>query len=170
METPYNKKDEWKIELHRVRGVVYMNVCNLGNTAPEKFMYWGYKFEEICTRAEGDAETVAVDANIEFCTVFKISIGDNNLVLGAEIDCKGEEEGHSGFVEIKTSREIQHPGQRRSFERFKLLKFWIQRQAAFRSSCVVVPVSALFVVSILPSHRLRVLKKCKWTFCPSCQI
>lgn len=138
METPYNKRDEWRIDMHRVSGTIFLKVVKLDGgqfgahgESQDKFMYWGYKFEELCTRGEG-AEAGKVDANVEFCSVFKLAIGDSRLVLGAEIDCYegGEDEGsnaaHSAYVEIKTSRVIEHPGQGRSFERFKMLKYWIQ--------------------------------------------
>ena len=74
-----------------------MNVVQLdsgwkgpGAEQQDKFVYWGYNFEKSCT--EG-AEGAPVDANVEFCSVFKLSIGDNKLVLGAEIDCHDGDEG-----------------------------------------------------------------------------
>jgi len=132
METPYNKRDEWRIDMHRVDGTIYLNVVKLDEQVfrgQDRLMYYGYKFEELCTRGDGSASSV--DANVEFCSVFKLKIGDSKVVLGAEIDCYDGEEGegseapHSKYVEIKTSKAIEHGGQRKTFER-KLLKYWIQ--------------------------------------------
>eukprot|EP00960_Hanusia_phi_P067003 766523-Hanusia_phi.AAC.5 len=117
METPYNNKDPWKIKLRKESSVIYMDVVKLEETSSQsprsmrKFQYWGYKFEDACTSGAGDQSHV--DANEEYCSVFKISIGDNKLVLAAEMDCiepedEGQREhgsaGNRRYVEIKTSR------------------------------------------------------------------
>ena len=94
METPYNKRDEWRIDMHRVDGTIYLNVVKLDEQVfrgQDRLMYYGYKFEELCTRGDGSASSV--DANVEFCSVFKLKIGDSRVVLGAEIDCYDGEEG-----------------------------------------------------------------------------
>ena len=117
METPYNKKDPWKIKLRKDSSVIYMDVVKLEEQSTQsprsmrKFQYWGYKFEGACTSDDGDQSHV--DANEEYCSVFQISIGENRLVLAAEMDCiepeKEEQSGREGgekkrYVELKTSR------------------------------------------------------------------
>mmetsp|Transcript_4399 Transcript_4399/g.10357 ORF Transcript_4399/g.10357 Transcript_4399/m.10357 type:complete len:373 (-) Transcript_4399:14-1132(-) len=162
METPYNDKNEWRIGLEREAGTIYMHVVQLedsfsSSADQKKFQYWGYKFEELCCKppdnsddaAKASGEDGAVNANVEFCSVFRMSFGHSRLIVAAEMDCAepaphqeraaGEDEEGLGkrkrreaeeaadrFVEIKTSREMTAPHHRRTFERFKLLKFWIQ--------------------------------------------
>eukprot|EP00287_Rhodomonas_sp_CCMP768_P003772 CAMPEP_0196745950 /NCGR_PEP_ID=MMETSP1091-20130531/63783_1 /TAXON_ID=302021 /ORGANISM="Rhodomonas sp., Strain CCMP768" /LENGTH=281 /DNA_ID=CAMNT_0042092817 /DNA_START=165 /DNA_END=1010 /DNA_ORIENTATION=+ len=169
METPYNNKNAWKIRLERDNGTIFMHVVQLEESFSgrdqKKFQYWGYKFEEVCCRApsSADASSTAsaqvqpdetVNANVEFCSVFRMSFGSSRCIVAAEMDCaeptqgcgrEGEEDGaRTGdnlgnrkqrgevgeeevkFVEIKTSREMTAPHHQRTFQRFKLLKFWIQ--------------------------------------------
>ena len=111
----------------------------------KRFTYWGYKFEQLCTQQPNTKQQV--NANEEFCSVFKMSIGSSRIILAAEMDCalpkivdkagekrraeKLESEpsqlaGDTEYVELKTSRQIEHPRQQETFQRFKLLKFWIQ--------------------------------------------
>ena len=144
METPYNYRDPWRIHLRRSRGTVYMDVVKLPEHSTQseadrsRFTYWGYKFEQLCTGSsdQGCDAGNRVNANEEFCYVFKIKIGESRIVLAAEMDCAmapasvggadGKESEKREFVELKTSRLIEHPRQQHSFERYKLLKFWIQ--------------------------------------------
>ena len=146
METPYNHRDPWRIHLRRTQGTIYMDVVKLPERSMQsaadrdKFTFWGYKFEQLCTQdAAAEDGTNAVNANEEFCSVFKIKIGDTRIVLAAEVDCAmpppplpAAPAGGAGtarrgeYVELKTSRMIEHPRQQDTFHRHKLLKFWIQ--------------------------------------------
>ena len=73
-------------------------------------------------------------------------MNQHSIVIGAEVDCcviensghlKGEETQRlsdkssslkppSNYVELKTSRILERPNQRRNFAKFKLRKFWAQ--------------------------------------------
>lgn len=142
METPYNRRDAWRIHLRRTRGTVYMDVVKLPDQSTQsaadraRFTFWGYKFEQMCTE-RGNRPDEKVDANEEYCSVFKISIGSSRIILAAEIDCATAPAARQGsqraqaepvreYVELKTSRQIEHQRQQENFERHKLLKFWIQ--------------------------------------------
>ena len=114
---------------------------------------WGYKFEQLMTSPEPgvspDTE-VPVDENEEFCCLFRTRINGTSIVYGAEMDAykadkrlqEGEVLHPENFVEMKTSRIIEHERQDRNFRleiiyatrsfissffrRFKLLKWWSQ--------------------------------------------
>ncbi|KAG0359767.1 hypothetical protein BGZ54_009845 [Gamsiella multidivaricata] len=58
-----------------------------------------------------------VDTNLQYCTVARTRIGQNSVIMGAEVDC---------ISELKTSRVISNTREQNSFERHKLLKFWAQ--------------------------------------------
>ncbi|KAG0057783.1 Dom-3 Z [Gryganskiella cystojenkinii] len=73
-----------------------------------------------------------VDTNLQYCTVARTRIGQNSIIMGAEVDCISEPKKPpphnplSNYIELKTSRVILNPRERNSFERHKLLKFWAQ--------------------------------------------
>ena len=109
---------------------------------------WGYKFEQfMCADEDGldtdvnrrPANPEPVVESEEFCCVYRTRLGPHSIVFGAEMDAiqprsDGEVIGdketidlnEDTFVELKTSRNIEHEGQERSFCRFKLLKWWCQ--------------------------------------------
>lgn len=63
-----------------------------------------------------------VNANEEFCGVMKLELAGIKIFMGAEIDCSGE----NGYIELKTSKQISNPSDSFKFEKYKLLKFWLQ--------------------------------------------
>ncbi|KAG0277518.1 hypothetical protein BGZ95_005810 [Linnemannia exigua] len=73
-----------------------------------------------------------VDTNLQYCTIARTKIGNNSIIMGAEVDCTSEPKKvppHnplSNYIELKTSRVISNAREQNSFERHKLLKFWAQ--------------------------------------------
>ncbi|KAF9135909.1 hypothetical protein BGW39_010724 [Mortierella sp. 14UC] len=73
-----------------------------------------------------------VDTNLQYCTVARTKIGNNSIIMGAEVDCTSEPKEApphnplSNYIELKTSRIISNAREKNSFERHKLLKFWAQ--------------------------------------------
>ncbi|KAF9429777.1 hypothetical protein BGZ94_009545 [Podila epigama] len=73
-----------------------------------------------------------VDTNLQYCTVARTKIGNNSIIMGAEIDCTSEPKQPSphnplsNYIELKTSRVISNKREESNFERHKLLKFWAQ--------------------------------------------
>ncbi|KAF9990923.1 hypothetical protein BGZ75_008092 [Mortierella antarctica] len=73
-----------------------------------------------------------VDTNLQYCTVARTKIGQNSIIMGAEVDCTSEpkkpapDNPLSNYIELKTSRIISSAREQSSFERHKLLKFWAQ--------------------------------------------
>jgi len=146
MCTPYEKRDDWIMEVVRWRGTLYLVQVDTEKRRREKLQEtprqrqmssWGYKFEQLMTSpAPGlspDAEA-PVDENEEFCCLFRTRINGTSIVYGAEMDAyKADKRLQAGdalhtdnFVEMKTSRIIEHERQDRNFRRFKLLKWWSQ--------------------------------------------
>ena len=71
----------------------------------------------------------------EFCCLYRTRLGSNSLVFGAEMDAieisdrvrnvesiDAIDLNREVFVEMKTSRQIDHQGQQRNFCKFKLIK------------------------------------------------
>ncbi|KAF9958361.1 hypothetical protein BGZ70_009220 [Mortierella alpina] len=73
-----------------------------------------------------------VDTNLQYCTVARTKIGQNSIIMGAEVDCTSEPKKPaphnplSNYIELKTSRVISSARDQGNFERHKLLKFWAQ--------------------------------------------
>ncbi|CAG8447267.1 11407_t:CDS:2 [Ambispora gerdemannii] len=111
----------------------------------KEMMYWGYKFETLCTipkppkeiKSSDDPDLVnrklgLVNTNIQYCSVAKATLGRNRLIMGAEVDCSDDvkppppQNPVGSYVELKTSKVIQKEKEQFTFERFKLLKCWAQ--------------------------------------------
>ncbi len=127
--TPYNDRDAWEIDSTCTTedGPTFLDVRKLDdgrqeNQRQKEFMYMGYYFENLCT---GAADEV-VDANVEFCSIVKLRLGNENILMAAEIDC--EENGQ--YKELKTTSE---PRSRRAEDilfRHRMMKYWIQSYLA----------------------------------------
>jgi len=134
MCTPFLRRDEWEFAAWKCNNVLYLSNretkekieqdANMPRTL-KRFMYFGYKFEEICTRPAEDGTARRVDPAECFCKIFKTAVGDIKLFAGAEMDCFEEE--NKTEVELKVTRHMNGKQRLvRNFERFKLLKFWAQ--------------------------------------------
>ena len=127
--TPYNFRDAWEIDSTCVieNGPTFLDVRKLddgrGEDARQKeFMYMGYYFENLCT---GAADQI-VDANEEFCSILNLQLGDQKILLAAEIDC--EENGK--YKELKTMREPRNQRDENNLFRHRMMKYWIQSYLA----------------------------------------
>uniref|UniRef100_A0A7N0SW99 Decapping nuclease n=1 Tax=Kalanchoe fedtschenkoi TaxID=63787 RepID=A0A7N0SW99_KALFE len=133
MATAYIKHEPWEMGVHKRKGVVYLDVHKLPERPQRELdrrrCYWGYCFESLATEnpSRGDGEGIHhVDANVEFCGVFKTKLGAHRILMGAEMDCcDSTNDGKRFYVELKTHRELEYRTEER-FEREKLLRFWIQ--------------------------------------------
>ncbi|KAF9378398.1 Dom-3 Z [Podila verticillata] len=95
------------------------------------------EFEQVDQVDLNDPELLArldgiVDTNLQYCTVARTKIGQNSIIMGAEVDCTSEPKKPSphnplsSYIELKTSRVISNPREQSNFEKHKLLKFWAQ--------------------------------------------
>jgi RAT1-interacting protein len=114
---------------------------NANDEFRKKCEYSGYKFETVvtlpkpwaeCSRQLIDKRSKKVVSNYEqYMSVVKTGIGKVRLVIAGEVDCIWDyipEDGQDilpHYVELKTSRSLQQPGQVVNFEK-KLFKTWAQ--------------------------------------------
>ncbi|KAI8599463.1 rai1 protein, partial [Dissophora ornata] len=151
MCTPYTKNEPWELGATLYKGSIYIeeHVSSekrknaLGSNDRHKLLsYWGYRFETICTISKPVSELRrdpeltgrldgTVNTNFQYCTVARTKLGQNSIIMGAEVDCTSEpkDPSHnpiSNYIELKTSRVITSARDEISFERHKLLKFWAQ--------------------------------------------
>lgn len=156
MCTPYENREGWKVLAVRYRGTVYLHKDEteeargqrLSTTDRQKTMgSWGYKFEQYMLAdtptGEPDPEPPVIESE-EFCCVFRTRIGlgaGHSIVYGGEMDgveiserlLKASEATNDAidlngetFVELKTSRQIEHQGHQRTLLKFKMIKWWCQ--------------------------------------------
>ncbi|CAI0374267.1 unnamed protein product [Linum tenue] len=133
MQTAYIRHEPWEMGVHKRNGVVYLDVHKLPERPQSEFerkrCYWGYCFETLATEDPGraDGEPIHhVDANVEYCAMFKTKLGAHRILMGAEMDCcDSTDDGRRFYVELKTNRELEYHTEEK-FEREKLLKVWIQ--------------------------------------------
>ena len=142
MCTPYERRDDWLMEVVRWRGTLYLVQVDTDKRRRERLQEtqrqrqmssWGYKFEQLMTSpnpGECPDTEAPVDENEEFCCLFRTRISGTSIVYGAEMDAykadrrlnEGEVLNPDNFVEMKTSRMIDNERQDRSF-RLKI-NFW----------------------------------------------
>ncbi|KAI8429928.1 hypothetical protein MSG28_000398 [Choristoneura fumiferana] len=154
------------------------------NMTPEekKFTSWGYKFEQYMLSDTPDTEpdpNVPVDETEEFSLVFRTHLNRHNILYGAEMDgirCDQGDVPHSPtpelgaeaivdyltkkeFVELKTSKKIEHPRQEASFRRFKTKKWWCQSFLAGVNTLVCGVRDDAGIVKELKTYTMRDLSK-----------
>jgi RAT1-interacting protein len=139
MAAPY-QREPWDIAVHKNQGLIHLDVVksndnsfnnSLSEDQQKLFTFYGYRFEAYCTYPShvsdcwnSEESEEEINTNEEFCSVFLSKFGDHRVVIAAEIDCM-DFKTHQ-YVEIKTSKFPQNERQQSNFERYKLLKFWIQ--------------------------------------------
>ncbi|KAF9305462.1 hypothetical protein BGZ74_010128 [Mortierella antarctica] len=110
---------------------------DIGSTEPVEKKTSDDELERVDQVDPSDPELLArldgiVDTNLQYCTVARTKIGQNSIIMGAEVDCTSEPKKPpphnplSNYIELKTSRVISNPREQSSFEKHKLLKFWAQ--------------------------------------------
>lgn len=137
-ETP--NSDGWEMNAMYLDNTLFLEdrkSAKAGRSSDEKSRqtYYGYAFESWATAEPGvrdpDPSPDDVNTNVQWCAVVKATLGDIRMVLGGEVDClvghkPGEPIVPDSFVELKTSIELATDKDRRKFERFKALKFYLQ--------------------------------------------
>lgn len=75
------------------------NSENQASDRQKLMSYWGYRFETLCTvtkppheMTKKDAElqerlTASANTNIQYCILAKTKLGNNSIIMGAEVDC-----------------------------------------------------------------------------------
>jgi len=134
LATPYLRNDYQILVQRTQEGWTRLDIVKTPDPVDERsrrFMYMGRRFEDICTPSS--STEAADEKNREHCVVMRIKLGEHEMLVGAEIDAisaPADAKDASGkgpeYVELKTSALIESSRQQNSFERYKLLKFWIQ--------------------------------------------
>ncbi|KAI8851525.1 hypothetical protein BC829DRAFT_386911 [Chytridium lagenaria] len=83
--TPYSNRDAWELRatFYKVNDVLGYRFESLSTIAKPPCDLIGPNDEELVERKERGI----VNTNIQFCSVFKTKLGDNEIVMGAEVDC-----------------------------------------------------------------------------------
>lgn len=111
---------------------------------PQKLQtYFGYAFESFSTSDVPHPSPAStpercwsgdVDTNVQWASVVRTSLGGIPIIIGGEVDCVQEGAGvdagggleTSAFIELKTNMVIESPRDEMRFERYKLLKHYVQ--------------------------------------------
>ncbi|XP_032506249.1 decapping and exoribonuclease protein isoform X2 [Phocoena sinus] len=142
LTTPYERQEGWQLAASRFQGTLYLSEVETPAarvqrlTRPpvlQELMYMGYKFEQyLCADKPGGSTDPSgeVNTNVAFCSVLRSRLGNHPLLFSGEVDCIDPQapttQPPTCYVELKTSKEMHSPGQRKSFYRRKLLKWWAQ--------------------------------------------
>ncbi|KAI0561813.1 RAI1-like protein [Gracilaria domingensis] len=133
--TPYNRRDNWEMDCAMVGNVLFLDIRKIDddvrNPSAARFMYYGYRFEALCTGNEDEP----VNANAEFCSIARLRIGNHRIVLSAEIDCtigdpKNVENPIRSYLELKTMREVRSDRDLGNMYRHRFPKYWVQSYLA----------------------------------------
>ncbi|KAI8455887.1 RAI1 like PD-XK nuclease-domain-containing protein, partial [Phakopsora pachyrhizi] len=146
----------WEMNLMMFNGTIYIeeqHPINIPEQDNQLQCYHGYSYENLVSCLPSE-RIENVNTNIQWCSVVKTNLNRIKMIIGGEVDCidmerykrlRRNEELRSGlerqdneeereaeeidprdFVEIKTSMAISNEKQKRTFYRFKLLKFYLQ--------------------------------------------
>ncbi|XP_026542689.1 decapping and exoribonuclease protein isoform X2 [Notechis scutatus] len=142
LTTPYESREGWLLAVTLFRGTLYISEFETEAARREReqrsemlkeLMYMGYKFEQYMCADTPDGipdPTGVVNTNEAFCTVIRSRLGNHSLLFSGEVDCTDPRspspQPPSCYVELKTSKVMHSPAQRRSFYRHKIIKWWAQ--------------------------------------------
>ncbi|GIL54992.1 hypothetical protein Vafri_10666 [Volvox africanus] len=106
--TPLQRNEPWVIDAVFYNNTLFLEIVKLqGKQQPpdhDRFTYYGYKFEAICTDADPDT---VVDSTGEFASMFQVRLGQHLILMAAEMDAweepaEQEQENFAGYAELKT--------------------------------------------------------------------
>ncbi|XP_063287520.1 decapping and exoribonuclease protein [Pelobates fuscus] len=140
--TPYESQEGWLLAVSLFKGTLYISERETEvarkkreerTTIQEKLMYSGYKFESHLCADSPDGQpspSAVVNTNEAFCSVLFARLSTHSFLISGEVDCCDPLATNSNppscYVELKSSAQIRNPHQQRSFNRYKLLKWWCQ--------------------------------------------
>ncbi|KAJ9513141.1 hypothetical protein QJQ45_029370 [Haematococcus lacustris] len=147
--TPLNLRDGWVVDgCWSHPGVLYLNMVQRPEDEPrfpdaDRFEYYGYKFEQLCSVAPAPAPAPAaphnpgpcpepvVDATSEFSALVRLGLGKHRILMAAEVDCSTsdqavEEVQLERLRELKTFKLPEHKGQERTLKGSKWPRWWLQ--------------------------------------------
>ncbi|XP_066472622.1 decapping and exoribonuclease protein isoform X3 [Tiliqua scincoides] len=142
LTTPYETQEGWLLAVSLFGGTLYISEVETEaarrqrEQRPEmlkELMYMGYKFEQYMCADSPDGTpdpTGVVNTNEAFCTVIRSRLGTHSLLFSGEVDCTDPRSLSPNppacYVELKTSKVMHSPAQRKNFYRHKIIKWWAQ--------------------------------------------
>ncbi|XP_060615503.2 decapping and exoribonuclease protein [Anolis sagrei] len=142
LTTPYETQEGWLLAVSLFRGTLYISEVETEAARKQQeersellkeLTYMGYKFEQYMCADTPDGTpdpTGVVNTNEGYCTVIRTRLGTHSLLFSGEVDCTDPRspwpDPPSCYVELKTSKVMHSPAQRRSFYRHKMIKWWAQ--------------------------------------------
>lgn len=151
-QTPY-VSNAWEMGVRRCEDESIVLSIRSYHHSVDRSSYYGYSFETAATGGD-----YPVDGNEEFVACSRVSLGDHQLFVCAEMDCFDD-----GYVELKTCKLLNHERAVRTFERYKLLKFWVQSKlvdvktivCGFRDDEGIVTKIQRFKTADIPGYARR---------------
>ncbi|PNW80989.1 hypothetical protein CHLRE_07g338400v5 [Chlamydomonas reinhardtii] len=146
--TPLQPKDPWVIDAVWCGSCLYLDIVkrpgqqqHTPGTDPDRFTYYGYKFEALATEAPDQQSGGVVDSTGEFAIMVQMRLGRHCVTMAAETDAWDPpppglavpEDGSAdyvGYVELKT---FVIPLGERAHERLlrdKYPRWWLQSYLA----------------------------------------
>ncbi|CEP09637.1 hypothetical protein [Parasitella parasitica] len=125
MCTPYSRNEPWELRATKHNGTIYIeeqvtekkkNAENQASDRQKLMSYWGYRFETLCTVAKPPHEmtkhdkelqdrlTASANTNVQYCILAKTKLGNNSIIMGAEVDCCRGLSGHYGELKLLDNR------------------------------------------------------------------
>ncbi|XP_066929896.1 decapping and exoribonuclease protein-like [Clytia hemisphaerica] len=143
--TPYETREPWKMAVTLFNGTIYISEVETEKAEfdrkhrsprQKEMCYWGFRFEGYLTKPmheacdeEEEKQPKVTNTNEAYCSIVRTRLKNHSILIGAEVDCCVKDSKAApplNYVELKTSRIMQHFKQRMNFSRYKLLKFWAQ--------------------------------------------
>ncbi|KAM4696968.1 decapping and exoribonuclease protein [Rhinophrynus dorsalis] len=140
--TPYENQEGWQLAVSLFRGTLYISERETAEARKkreersnqmDRLLYSGFKFESyMCSDSPESlpSSSEVVNTNEAFCSVLLARLASHSLLISGEVDCTNPSAPSavppSCYVELKTSGQIRNPHQQRSFNRYKLIKWWSQ--------------------------------------------
>lgn len=133
-----NLEEAWSINAYRpAEGPLFLDSMPRDDGADQmypnadRYMYFGYKFEQLCTQPD-HTEPPVVDATAEYATVVRRSFRELRVMMAAEVDCEHREKGartragDPSYLELKTCKVPQDRRARWTLARYKYPRWWVQ--------------------------------------------
>ncbi|XP_053329060.1 decapping and exoribonuclease protein [Spea bombifrons] len=140
--TPYESQEDWLLAVTLFKGTLYISERETESarkkrqertSQQDRLTYSGYKFESYMCADSPDgrpSSSGVINTNEAFCSVLLARLSSHSILVSGEVDCcdlsASGPKPPSCYVELKSSAQIRNPHQQRSFNRYKLLKWWCQ--------------------------------------------
>jgi len=140
----YEESEGWEMDGQLINGTLYLedhltaaSLADKANMKPDHRLqsYFGYAFESYCTKASKTSPnrdwSGDVNTNEQWCSIVRTTLEDIPIIMGGEVDCIApnsdlQKPATDCFIELKTNMNVETERDIMRFERYKLLKFYMQ--------------------------------------------